>query len=1429
MIESKQKKFTSQDLEQVPDENPKNWTTISESQFPWERDALQFVRESFPEHEPYRAWSNFEFIAEDGSVNEVDLLVFSPQGLFLIEIKSHPGRLFGDAGTWTFEYEGKLTTLENPLLAANRKAKKLVSLLNRQKITNKKGPIPFIEPLVFCSHPDLKCELLGTARSRVCLRDVEASGEKPGRRGIIAAIKRRDCPGLDGSPKGCHDRPMAKIVTQAVEKSGIRPLQRHRRVSDYILDRLIEEGPGYQDWLASHSQVKDTKRLIRLYNVRREAKSEDRQIIERAAKREFQLIETLQHPGVLRAYQFTEHELGPALILEHDPSARRLDLCLAEQKDTLSAEKRLYLIRQIAEVVRFAHEKKIIHRAISPRSVLVIDPNSDRPRIKLYNWQVGYRDSGTTSTGAPVSKTSHIDRLVDDFSTAFMAPEALSEIDNPGEHVDVFSLGALAYYIFSGIPPAENGLALSEKLRGSNGLQISSVLNGAGPELEELIRSSTHPEVANRWESVADFLELLDDVERKMHAPEQDVVEDPSEAQQGDLLHGNYKVVRRLGRGSTSVALLVEKDKELLVLKAATDPEFNQRLKDEAEILQKLRHQHIVEYHDTVNVGEYIGVLVHPAFSDKDKLKIETLGDRLRKEGRLHLDLLQRFGEDLIGAVSYLEEQGIPHRDIKPDNISVGMVKHGKKLHLVLFDFSLSRAPVDNIRAGTKGYLDPLLPLRKRWDLHAERYAVAITLYELATGVFPQWGDGKTDPSHLTCEISIDPELFDANLREGFTSFFHQAFRRQADKRFDNAEDMLRSWRRAFEGIEESGALSDPEDEAALIERLTNATPETTIHELGLGARATNALDRMNVLTVNDLLKVSLGSLQRQAGVGNKTRREIKFVTRALRKRLGAASSDDTKTIVTTETGEETGDVATMSVDLLAMRVTRTGSKSGESARSALHALLGLDPVLNETWPSQIDVAERVSVTRARIGQLLDKFQESWRKQPSLTRLRDDLAEVLDRAGGVMTSGEVADAVLAARGSVKEEPERTQLANAVVRAAVEVERTMKDPRFIFRRVDGKVLIALNQDLAEFTVRLGKLADQLASEDPLVPPNRVIERLQSINAPADGVRGPLTEARLLRLAAAASKNAAVSSRQELYPVGMDAARALKLAQGALLGMQKLTVDQIKDRVASRYPSASPLPGRPDLDTLLSAAGFDLQWDVNENGGRGAYVNRANGTSSFSQSTDTVRRRETMTVPVELEVTPEIADARQFEEKLRRSVKDGAFLALMVAPRHYECAIQELRERFPVEIVDFEGIFIDALKAAADQSGVDWNLVLKTDAQPGAGDWGNLLLLVKRAMPAVEKQLLSATKTIVLIYSGLIARYDQMDLLDTLRDKVGRKGGIPGLWMLVPGDQALIEGKPIPILGPGQCAKIPRKWLENAHRSKSDAASAVAVQS
>ncbi len=58
---------------------------------------------------------------------------------------------------------------------------------------------------------------------------------------------------------------------------------------------------------------------------------------------------------------------------------------------------------------------------------------------------------------------------------------------------------------------------------------------------------------------------------------------------------------------------------------------------------------------------------------------------------------------------------------------------------------------------------------------------------------------------------------------------------------------------------------------------------------------------------------------------------------------------------------------------------------------------------------------------------------------------------------------------------------------------------------------------------------------------------------------------------------------------------------------------------------------------------------------------------------------------------------------------------------------------------------------------------------------------------------------------------------MDLLSRLSQRVGRRGGIPGLWLLLPGDhQALIDDQAVPLIGPGQRARITESWLRNEHR-------------
>ena len=68
---------------------------------------------------------------------------------------------------------------------------------------------------------------------------------------------------------------------------------------------------------------------------------------------------------------------------------------------------------------------------------------------------------------------------------------------------------------------------------------------------------------------------------------------------------------------------------------------------------------------------------------------------------RLSLDLLERWGTDLLEALVALDRAGVDHRDIKPANLGVREGRSDRVKHLVLFDFSLSRAGAAAVTAGT--------------------------------------------------------------------------------------------------------------------------------------------------------------------------------------------------------------------------------------------------------------------------------------------------------------------------------------------------------------------------------------------------------------------------------------------------------------------------------------------------------------------------------------------------------------------------------------------------------------------------------------------------------------------------------------------------------------------------------------------------------
>ncbi|MGM8930215.1 BREX system serine/threonine kinase PglW [Salinicola halophyticus] len=1375
-----------------------HWKQITPSDYAWEREALEFLRETLPDHDPYRAWSNFEFIAQDGSINEVDLLLLTPKGCFLVEVKSHSGELSGDASTWVqIKRNGRRQSFDNPRLLADRKAKKLASLLGGQPSSRKsKDRIPFITSLVFLSSENLTTRLEGPARINVCTRD-----------DVLGSLIEMH----EDWPHRIMSRPVAKLLARAMEEAGIKESKRLRRVGQYELTELLDESDYYQEWLARHLDV-GMARKVRIYLTQHRPPEEARRL-QKAAELEFRILEGLEHPGILKALDLLQHDHGPALVYEHDSEAFRLDLLLRNNVRRLDTLQAIDLVRQIAEAVKYAHGQRLYHRALSPQNIYVKQLPDGGLRCKIANWSTASRifESDTQQ----LSVLSHLTYLVREEAGPYVALEA-HQGGADGVQMDVFSLGAIAYHLFTGNKPAESDLELQDKLSNGKGLQVTDALNGASHEMQALVQYATHPDVSSRIDSVDEFLEELERLEQVLSRTEGEVPTAPTEAQPDQLLTDGMRVIKRLGKGASSVVFLVDHHGQQRVLKLAVTPDHNARLQREAHTLASLRHQAIVGYHDSVDLGGHVGLLI-------DFAEQGTLAQRLRREGAVPLGMLERFGEDLLGALLHLEDHAIFHRDIKPENL--GLIKlGGSQLHLVMFDFSLSLAGADNITAGTLAYMDPFIrdPGRRRWDDYAERFAAALTLYEMAAGSLPGWAGDADLPALIEGQLQIDSNMFDPHIRDRLTAFFEKALARDVRQRFANAEEMLKEWRRVF--LDAQQPVLQPRQQAKKGTcTLGEASLDTQIGLLQLSLAALDALTRRGVNTVADLIGLNRSKVRVWVGVGSHTRAELSEAIGVLQERLQTERQARERV---------QGDEEHASIDRLfgmVMPARHTDPQRQQFLNEYLGRLNGDKPSDGHSvhWPTMLSISAHTGLETVEVRAFQDKAIALWSKNKAITEVRGEIAEILADNGGVITALEVSEALLLRRGSLQESPLRERWAQAVARAAVDTELTRQEPRWIIRRIGHRLVLADNvqgrgEELADYAEALGQLADECVAQEALLSPSRILEKIRSVPAP-DASLG-LSNARLLRLAAATSQRAALSSRAEFYPIGMKAQRALELAQGALLGSKALTVREVQERVQGRYPMAEALPPRPQLDALVHSLDMGFKWEGDfelTDKKRGAYcpplANMATSggrtlTQSYSSNGD-----EGQGITLQ--------DVQSLEQSIRNALDSARFLALTVRPRQWEQAKAKLRARYPLVIISFDELLIRHLHRLCDSMArpPDWLVVLKADAaERTSRDWQNLQRLVARVLPAMADEIRQTGQPVLLTEPGLMARYDLVttwlnELRQHLETSADDKETAYALLLLIAADAqqdgATIDGVTVPRgAGTREWARIPSVWLE-----------------
>ncbi len=141
-------------------EDSPRWEQINASSHVHEQDGLRELASYLPDADPYHVWANVEFVGTDGSINEIDALVLTASGLYVLELKHWHGEIRGDGTQWVRRVGNhRLTPEDNPYILANRKAKRLASLIRyyaRQQ--GREAEAPYVGAAVFLHARNMNAE-----------------------------------------------------------------------------------------------------------------------------------------------------------------------------------------------------------------------------------------------------------------------------------------------------------------------------------------------------------------------------------------------------------------------------------------------------------------------------------------------------------------------------------------------------------------------------------------------------------------------------------------------------------------------------------------------------------------------------------------------------------------------------------------------------------------------------------------------------------------------------------------------------------------------------------------------------------------------------------------------------------------------------------------------------------------------------------------------------------------------------------------------------------------------------------------------------------------------------------------------------------------------------------------------------------------------
>ena len=227
---------------------------------------------------------------------------------------------------------------------------------------------------------------------------------------------------------------------------------------------------------------------------------------------EARLLASLNHPGIVRVYDFFEENNTAYMVMEY-LRGKSLGKLVGERGGALSEQEAVGYILKVCEALEVVHKAGYLHRDIKPDNIIVCEDG----RVVLVDFGAA-RAFMAGKTG----------RMTVILTPGFAPLEQYAEQAKRGAYTDIYALGATLYYLLTGQVP----VSAADRFSGVELRSVREINPRVSEVVSEAVMKAMAMRVDERPQSVKGFIWLL-------KTPEEIVT---LKGQEGDKVYSVYLI-----------------------------------------------------------------------------------------------------------------------------------------------------------------------------------------------------------------------------------------------------------------------------------------------------------------------------------------------------------------------------------------------------------------------------------------------------------------------------------------------------------------------------------------------------------------------------------------------------------------------------------------------------------------------------------------------------------------------------------------------------------------------------------------------------------------------------------------------------------------------------------------------------------------------